>query len=407
MSNSSDEIQEQSLGNENSPALIEPRRLTQQDKQIIESANEILNSFEHVHRTDLTLHLYSSYLLKKLLYRANEKKHFYEIDQFIKTQIKDNWVSWPNPNVVINPQTDKIYGDLDTDDNLDSSNIEPTEISDRALQHATNMLNLEFSGHWQHLLSKSSMKSGQSLDIDKLNIPTDISNSILYKLDHLLAGLHHKVAKQNKIVVSKDKQGSPELDGNLNSVQIENGISKVNKKIRLDYHDIIERGCQMNENMDEIYMKSLELFNDIPSKFKKDQFKLAKKVLKKYRHPKRSKKATLSHNILKNYKEDYIAFSKLLADGRLSTDDKNKMKILNKQQTEIGLNTKTFFQVKGYKPIQTKPNQDNSISNIPTSPSRRPKLKRKSIFSQAYQNESNESDCCDMDDYITEINDLK
>lgn len=30
----------------------------------------------------------------------------------MKTQIKDNWTSWPNPNTIIDPSVDKLYEDI-------------------------------------------------------------------------------------------------------------------------------------------------------------------------------------------------------------------------------------------------------------------------------------------------------
>ena len=50
--------------------------ITTADKETLKMANELLDSLEHSHRVDLSLHLYSAYLLKRLLYRANERKHF-------------------------------------------------------------------------------------------------------------------------------------------------------------------------------------------------------------------------------------------------------------------------------------------------------------------------------------------
>lgn len=49
---------------------------TTADKETLKSANELLDSLEHSHRVDLSLHLYSAYLLKRLLYKANEKNIF-------------------------------------------------------------------------------------------------------------------------------------------------------------------------------------------------------------------------------------------------------------------------------------------------------------------------------------------
>lgn len=104
---------------------------TTADKETLKSANELLDSLEHSHRVDLSLHLYSAYLLKRLLYKANEKKHFYEVNQFVKTQIKDNWTSWPNPNTIIDPSVDKLYEDIP--EGIANVSVQPGEISNRAL----------------------------------------------------------------------------------------------------------------------------------------------------------------------------------------------------------------------------------------------------------------------------------
>ena len=77
------------------------KKLSKEDRSIIDTANELLNTLEQSHRADLALHLYSTHLLKTLLRNANRKKSLLEIDVFIKTQIKDNWTSWPNPYTVI------------------------------------------------------------------------------------------------------------------------------------------------------------------------------------------------------------------------------------------------------------------------------------------------------------------
>lgn len=386
------------------------RPLTQEDKQIIESANEILNSLEHVHRTDLTLHLYSSFLLKKLILKANEKEYLQETTQFIKSEIKDSWVSWPNPTTIIDPKTDKIYEDIDLiNDNKQIKNevmvISPNEVSSNALAHAKNMLNLEFSSHWQHLLSVSSKKANISLDIDNTDIPKDITNTIFNKLDHFFSGLHHKVAKQNKITVSKSKQTTPLNEESQTTVEIEKGSTNINKKIRLSYRDIIERACQMSENTDELYVKSLELFNDIPNTFDKHSFKLPKKVLKKYRY---SRPAQSSESLLALYSNagpQFVSLKNIAANDRIPKEQREILQDLNKKQTEMALNRKTFYEVQGFKTDNERLIEDfiSKKQDILI-----PKKKReKSLVNRALEPDTGDYDAYDMDDYMVDMDRLQ
>lgn len=394
--------------NESENHIVRP--LTQEDKQIIESANEILNSLEHVHRTDLTLHLYSSFLLKNLILKANEKEYLHEAAQFIKSEIKDNWVSWPNPTTIIDPKTDKIYEDTD----LINGNkqikeepkvISPNEVSSNALDHAKNMLNLEFSSHWQHLLSESSKKADISLDVDKTDIPKDISNTIFNKLDHFFAGLHHKVAKQNKITVTKSKQTTPQNDENLTTIEIEKGSTLINKKIRLSYRDMIERACQMSENTDEVYVKSLELFNDIPNTFNKHPFKLPKKILKKYRYNRSIRSAEILAALHSNTGPQFISLKNIATNDQIPKEQRDILQDLDKKQTEMALNRKTFYEVQGFKTDNERLLEDlmSKKQDILI-----PKKKReKSLVNRASEPDTGDYDAYDMDDYMVDLDRLQ
>ncbi|CAI1654310.1 hypothetical protein SEUBUCD646_0M04060 [Saccharomyces eubayanus] len=313
--------------------------ITTADKETLKMANELLDSLEHSHRVDLSLHLYSAYLLKRLLYRANERKHFYEVNQFVKTQIKDNWTSWPNPNTIIDPHVDKLYEDIP--EGIENVNIQPGEVSDRALVHASDMMRVELDAQWQKCLSKSAFEHGVTVDVDELNIPNEISRNILVKLDSLFEGLHDKIAKENEFDVRQDMQSN-----NIRICQIDDEPIQANRRIKFTYHDIISRGCEMNEDMTDIYMKSLELYNDIPEKFKKGKFKLPKQTLKKYNQPKKTNSCL--KELLSKTRENYIPVEKLLKDKRLTSKDKSKLQQLNRKETEDALNKRTFFQVKGY-----------------------------------------------------------
>ncbi|EHN00756.1 Rrn9p [Saccharomyces cerevisiae x Saccharomyces kudriavzevii VIN7] len=312
---------------------------TTADKGTLKAANELLDSLEHSHRGDLSLHLYSAYLLKKLLYRANERKHFYEVNQFVKTQIKDNWTSWPSPNTIIDPRTDRLYEDIP--EGIESVSIPPGEVSDRALIHASDMMTVELGAQWQKCLSKSAFEHDVTLDVDELNIPIEISQNILVKLDSLFEGLHDRIAKENEFDVRQDTHSN-----NINVSQIDDEPIQANRRIKFTYHDIISRGCEMNEDMTEIYMKSLELFNDIPEKFKRSKFKLSKRIMKKYNQPKKT--SSYLKELLSKTREEYIPVEKLLKDKRLTSKDKSKLQRLNREETEDALNKRTFFQVKGY-----------------------------------------------------------
>ncbi|CAI4035738.1 hypothetical protein SMKI_13G3890 [Saccharomyces mikatae IFO 1815] len=312
---------------------------TTADKETLKSANELLDSQEHSHRIDLSLHLYSAYLLKRLLYRANEKKHFYEVNQFVKTQIKDNWTSWPNPNTIIDPHVDKLYEDIP--ESVESVTMQPGEVSNKALIHASDMMRVELAAQWQRYLFKSALEHNVTLDVDELNIPNEISQHILVKLDSLFEGLHDKIAKENEFDVRQDTHSN-----NIKVKQIDDEPVQANRRIKFTYHDLISRGCEMNEDMTEIYMKSLELYNDIPEKFKRRKFKLPKQILKKYSQPKKT--SSYLKVLLSKTREDYIPVEKLLKDKRLTSKDKSKLQRLNRQETEDAMNKRTFFQVKGY-----------------------------------------------------------
>lgn len=311
-------------------------RIGNADKSVIDTANELLESLEQSHRADLTLHLYSSYLLKNLLYRSNEKKYPFEIDQFIRTQIKDNWTSWPSTKTVIDPQIDKLYEDAIAS----NSTNEPGEISPNALKHSSSMLGQELDSYWQRCLKQCASMSENMLDVDKMEMPPELTQNVIGKLDRFFEGLHHRVARKNKIELQQG--GNP---SQLTVSQPESETINGKRRVQLKYHDIVSRGCEMGEDMTEIYMKSLELFNDIPATIKKNQFKLPKNELKKYRSAKGSKSKI---ELMKNARENYMELEKLLKDKRLTAKDKMDLKKLTRKKIELALSKKTFFQVKGY-----------------------------------------------------------
>lgn len=330
-------------------------KLSKELKTIISNANSLLTSLEEEHRHDLAIHLYSSYLLRKLLYQAHEKKHFQEVDIFIRTQIREGWASWPNPNTTIDPQLDRVYEDnfmaerrVDVSDEMRNEidafdKKEYRKISDYSMKHARNMLRMELNSHWQHRLQQAACKTGKTLDVNSIDIPTDISNEIMNKLDHLLAGLNTKIAKINKFDV---KQSDSEKK--LTLIQKDIGQLKSNRHIEFDYHDIISRGCEMGIDMRNIYMKSLELYNDIPSKFDKSQFKIPKQILAKYKPAAADPSKDKFNEIVSRMKDDYVLFDNLISDKRLTSTSKLPWKKLYKKEKDLLLAKKVFFYVKGY-----------------------------------------------------------
>ncbi|CCK72117.1 Rrn9p KNAG_0J00340 [Huiozyma naganishii CBS 8797] len=331
----------------------ELKKIDREQQQTIDSAHELLTTLEYAHRNDLPLHLYSSFLLKKLLCRANERKHAYEVNKFIQHNIKDSWVSWPNENTAINPQTDTIYEDTPT--KRGGSNqpagavvddpIRPGEVSERALRHAARLLNIEMNAVWQQGLSRSARIAGTSLDVDKCEMPVELSSRVIGKLDHLFAGLNHKIAQKNKISISNDPEAPVRHISDLEAVQERDDTTRVNQDTKLTYHDIIERACEMNEDMKDIYMKSLELYHDIPKQYRKQQFKLPKKVLKhfRYKHD-RTPHLRAMCDTMKD--KEYVPIKRLLNDASLNTEERTLLKTFQSNDVEHNLNKKSFLLIK-------------------------------------------------------------
>lgn len=326
------------------------KKLSKEDRSIIDTANELLNTLEQSHRADLALHLYSTHLLKTLLRNANRKKSLLETGVFIKTQIKDNWTSWPNPYTVIDPQTNKLFEDDECTENISgrsddkkdgSSPLETGDISVKGLEHACHMLKLELGSVWQRSLIESSSLAKETLDIDKMSIPDEVSTVILGKLDHFFEGLHTQAAKLTKIDLTQSTDSSQ-----LTLTENNKSAMKVNKKIRFDYRDIIARGCQMGEDMTDIYIKSLGLYKEVPTQFKKSDFRLPKQELNKYKA--KQKVVQKKNKLNKSYREDYVEVGKLANDRHMSFKSKKYLRLARDSSKELSLDKKTFFMVKGY-----------------------------------------------------------
>lgn len=229
--------------------------------------------------------------------------------------------------------------------------LQPGEVSFNALSHSCNLLKLELNSHWQRCLMESSKKSGETLDIDKMDIPENFSNEIIGKLDEFFMGLHDKIAIKNKIKVkSSNHSCSPpslstpsQTEVSISQMEPKKKKIKANKKIKLNFNDIIEEGCNMREDMTNIYLKSLELYNDIPGSFKKQKFKLPKKILKNY-----TLENSLNSNlpeILQNTDKDFINIDTLLRDKRLTSADKTKLKMIREDDRDNVLARRTFMEM--------------------------------------------------------------
>ncbi|CCH59156.1 hypothetical protein TBLA_0B03150 [Henningerozyma blattae CBS 6284] len=276
-------------------------------RNLIKEANEILNLFETNHQTDLATHLYSTFLLKNLLRRSNRKKYPQEIDAYIKSNIKDSWTSWPNKKNIIDPMTDSVYQDhllverpfknaflkpniqdIKSTNSSSDEQLPMKHVSVEALEHGKDMLALELNSWWQKLILKNSSKHITSPDINLLNIPDDINSRIFDKLDKLFENLNNnfvisrkKNSYENPVRQYLDKLNTLDVIQNNTLKKIENDYLRKsslgkslsyanNAPMNITFQDIINMGCQMNEDMTNIYKKSLKLYQDLPIEFKKN-----------------------------------------------------------------------------------------------------------------------------------------
>ncbi|CUS21438.1 LAQU0S03e02608g1_1 [Lachancea quebecensis] len=321
----------------------EARKLDQAEREVLKEANELLESLEHTHRGDLALHLFSTHLLKSVLKAANKKKFALETNTFIKTQIKDNWTSWPNPGTVIDPRTNSLFEDSVVHQGP-SKSLETGEISPAGLEHASNMVHAELNAVWQRSLAGMSSDAGITLDIDKMDIPSAISHSIMDKMDIFFKGLHTSVAAPNKLKLSQ-LANSSQLQ--ISEVQQTRDPVSMNRKIKLDYRDIIIRGCQMQEDMYEIYVKSLELYRDIPSQYRKEEFKLPKRELRKYSsRSRRVTEGSISRSCVS--KTSFINAGKLLKQSGLDFGTRTRLRQQLQKEKDRSKDQRTFLWVKGY-----------------------------------------------------------
>ncbi|CEP62857.1 Rrn9p LALA0_S06e05424g [Lachancea lanzarotensis] len=312
-------------------------------QEVLSEANELLDALEHTHRNDLALHLYSTFLLKSVLKAANRKKYGLETNTFIKTQIKDNWTSWPNPSTVIDPKIDTIFEDVNGSRPTNPDATIPGNISPDELQHGAKMVHGELNAVWQQSLTKMASENGVVLDIDKMEIPQGITMAVLSKMDHFFKGIHTNIASMNKLVVTQTS-GTSQLK--VTEHQPNEKPLDMNRKIKLDYHDVIMRGCQMGEEMYDVYMKGLELFSDIPSKYRNQEFKLPQEEITKYTSKKRETNQEKPKTA--NKKAGYIMAETLLHRNTLSFENRLKLRsILNKHQ-DRSLDEKTYLHLENF-----------------------------------------------------------
>lgn len=301
---------------------------------MLNGAEEVLDSLETEHRHDLAIHLYSTHLLKELLWRANGKRHPYEVDQVLRTQLKDNWTSWPGTHARRPPIDYEEGGESHRDSN--------------PLTDSIHSMQLEFNALWQRMYRQSQLKekkeSGQNsleLDVDFLDMPKQWQGDLLDRLDLLFEGLHYKMAVKN----------ATQIDGKANfSLSEDNGQVKHNRRIQMDYHDILARACEVHPDVryDDVYMKSLELYNDIPHQLKKHKFKLPKQMLEKY-EMQQSETTDLNNpdDVLQKSREPYWLLEKLVRDKRFTAAQKMHWKALYRKSNIRNQNLKLISEIQG------------------------------------------------------------
>lgn len=269
--------------------------ISSSNKKIIHDAQEILNFIETTHQNDLSVHLYSAYLLKKMLIRANKKRYHYETNQFIKKNIKESWTRWPNKHTIINPAFDQIYTDpslrktipIETSSN-DTEDPDPTAhggiINEQCLHHGEDIMKSEMESHYQRLLKKSLISSSNNdshkmLDLESIELPQDISTFIFGKLIGLLEVLHTNATDITKVDLEQDPNSLK-----IRVVDTEKKPVKICNpgKFKIDYTDILSVASQMEVNTSNIQKKCEKLFYAIPNSFRRKLFKLDETTFEKY-----------------------------------------------------------------------------------------------------------------------------
>lgn len=289
------------------------------DSQLVRDAVDLLATLDQEQRNDLSVHLYSAHLLKHLLYRANkDEKKILRTETFVKTVLKEDWTAWPSENVIIDPNTTSLYeyqSVTETQNTRSESGLEPGQLDQKSLNHATEMLYGELNAFWQQKLKESFNNgkerdekeqqdaeeegegteeetegnkekfngyAGTVLDINQMDLPDDIFQNTLFKLDQFIGTLHLDAAEKNTISLST-VPNEPQIKltkEELGSVQTQS----LKGKAKYDYKDIIVHACASGEDMSQEYLKAVELFQDLPKTLDKSQFVLPDSFLNKFTH---------------------------------------------------------------------------------------------------------------------------
>ena len=213
-------------------------------------------------------------------YKANkgEKKILYT-ETFLKTMLRDDWSSWPNPNTIIDPNTTAIYEDQPMS-SPPPTTVPAGQLDQKSLSHATEMLYGELNAVWQKSLNESSQYSEIALDVNAMDLPGDIFQNVLFKIDHFMGSLQLDAAEKNRLNVGTVPA---ESTLNLNSEELDALDSySIKSKPKFDFKDIIIQACEMGEDMSQEYLKAVDLFQDIPEDLDQSLFVLSDKYLQKF-----------------------------------------------------------------------------------------------------------------------------
>ncbi|CAH00250.1 Rrn9p [Kluyveromyces lactis] len=288
------------------------------DSQLARDAIDLLATLDQEQRNDLSVHLYSAHLLKHLLYRANkDEKNILRTETFVKTVLKEDWTAWPSRNSIIDPNTSDIYEDQagclasENIGGIHRKGVQPGQLDQSSLNHATEMLYGELNAFWQQKLKESSVMGQQTenktadegqiedpntivdendseilgvndtaLDVNEMDLPDDIFQNLLFKVDRFIGSLHLDAAETNTVTLSTIPS-EPEIK--LKSTTIGNTEAVTTRsKEKYDYKDIIVHGCETGEDMSRQYLRAIDLFQDLPKTMDKSQFVLPDAYLDRF-----------------------------------------------------------------------------------------------------------------------------
>ncbi|CDO93477.1 unnamed protein product [Kluyveromyces dobzhanskii CBS 2104] len=278
------------------------------DSQLTREALELLSTLDQEQRTDLSVHLYSAHLLKQLLYRANkDEKKILRTETFVKTVLREGWTAWPTPDSIIDPNTTAIYEDQQDDDEVKTS-TKHGQLDQESLNHGTAMLYGELNAFWQQKLKESSLTSRQImtddeeeqeqeaeeaeeeelggrvhdtvLDVNAMDLPQDIFQNVMFKLDTFIGSLHLDAAEINTVTLST-VPGEPDIKWDSGKLGTMDAVTLKSKE-KYDYKDIIVHACEVGEDMSQEYLQAIDLFQDLPKTLDKSQFVLPDSYLDRF-----------------------------------------------------------------------------------------------------------------------------